>query len=318
MGETGNDGGKNWLESLIGGGLPQLLAGPAGKAISRLVGAGIEIPAAYLDKFAQGIRDNTEARSEISRAIARQAAALAVNDPDLMDRALNSMLNRSYRTQVNKDAIAANAMRELVDNPPAPESAGPSESWLSRFERYAEDASSDDLRLMFGKLLAGEIRQPGAISPTTLHFASMLDENTAKIIEKVLPVCIIGGAALIEALDPKISIPQVAYIEQAGFCSAGKTVKFVIGADGLLISPVTQTEYGFAIQGEPNTEIRVQAAILSHAGADLFKIVGRDFDFQALANFMLTRSGVKRFHYGKMVRSGTTTTMPEPTELFRR
>lgn len=43
----------SWLEVLADGGLPQIIAGPAGKAISRLVGATIEIPAAYIDGYAQ-------------------------------------------------------------------------------------------------------------------------------------------------------------------------------------------------------------------------------------------------------------------------
>lgn len=42
--------------------LPEMVAGPAGKAISRLVAGAVEVPAAYLDQFVQAIRSKTEAK----------------------------------------------------------------------------------------------------------------------------------------------------------------------------------------------------------------------------------------------------------------
>ncbi len=64
------DTGGSALERVLGGGLPQILLGPAGAAISRLVGATVEIPAAWLEARAQSIRDETEARSLIMKALA--------------------------------------------------------------------------------------------------------------------------------------------------------------------------------------------------------------------------------------------------------
>jgi hypothetical protein len=148
--------GSDWLATIIEGGVPQILLGPAGKAISRLVGAAVEIPAARMDSIAQRIRDKTEARSQISQAIAKRVAELSIDDPDVMERAMNNMLDREDRVQKNKDAVAVIAVQDLHENPPNQESEGPSDDFLTKFERYAGDASSDDLRMMFGKILAGE------------------------------------------------------------------------------------------------------------------------------------------------------------------
>ena len=311
------DESQDWLARITDGGLPQVLAGPAGKAISRLIGAGVEIPAAYLEGIAQGIRDKSEARSQISQAIAKQAASKAIDDPEVMQRAMYNMLERSYRTQKNKDAVAKVAVEDLIDRPPTVDSEGPSDDWMTKFERYAEDASSDELRAMFGKLLAGEAREPGTISQSTMHFVSMLDGETAKLIERVLPSCTIAGIALFETLNPKLSVAELSFIEQAGFWSADKTFNVKLDSQGVAIRLVDIAYNGFAIRGTPNTVVRFKAGLLSRAGADLVRIVSRPFDFEALADEALQKDDVTNFYYGRVEQEDDTFSIPNPIERVK-
>jgi hypothetical protein len=67
--------------------LPELIAGPAGKAISRLVAGVVEIPAAYLDSFAQSIKDKTAAKQLVSNEVAAAASKLAASDTNIVARA---------------------------------------------------------------------------------------------------------------------------------------------------------------------------------------------------------------------------------------
>ena len=313
--ETNESG--HWFSKTFEGGLPQLLAGPAGKAISRLIGAGVEIPAAWLEGIAQGIRDKSDARSQISQVIAKQVAEMAASDPEVMERAMGNMLARSYRVQKNKDAVAAVAIEDLTNDPPNPESQGPSDDWMMKFERYAEDASSDDLRTMFGKLLAGEIRKPTAISQATLHFVSMLDAQTAQLIERVLPACILNGAALFEIIKPALTVSEIAYIEQSGFWTAEKSVTIKYDSHGIFILRVNGNNMGVAIRGQADSEIILSAAILSRAGKDLIEIVNKPFDFQSLANVVLAKNGVTNFYYGQIVVTDSVGSLPHPIELSK-
>ncbi|MCX7567127.1 DUF2806 domain-containing protein [Sulfitobacter sp. F26169L] len=316
MSDIDDNSEKGWLTTAIEGGLPQILAGPAGKAISRLIGAAVEIPAVALEGVVQGIRDKSDARSQISQAIASRAAETAANDPDIMDRAIQTMLARSYRVQKNKDAVATIAIEELSENPPPANSEGPSDDWLNKFERHAEDASSDDLRIMFGKLLAGEVRRPGDVSAATLTFISNLDSDTAKLIQRVMPCCTNDGAAYLEALDTELTTPENAYLELAGFWSADKHLKMTFDANGTAIRKLTETGMGIAIIGDTEKYISLRGAILSRAGRDLVNVVGPDFDYQKLANYALKNEFVKKFYYGELVSSGINVSMPNPIELF--
>ena len=106
---------------------------------------------------------------------------------------------------------------------PQPEPGdGPSEDWLAQFERYAKDASSDQLRTLFAKLLAGKIQKPSCILPMTLHFVSMLDQKTASHIQRVFSYTIFASfdlstaRTLIDRCDPPLSVAQQLDLERSG------------------------------------------------------------------------------------------------------
>ena len=86
--------------------LPKILLGPAGTAISRLIGSVTDIPAAWLEQQAQGIKDATAARSHLTQALATQTAKTAVTDPEIMERAETNMVATAYRQQKNKETVA--------------------------------------------------------------------------------------------------------------------------------------------------------------------------------------------------------------------
>ncbi|MBL4873737.1 MAG: DUF2806 domain-containing protein [Rhodobacteraceae bacterium] len=282
----------SWLENLAEGGLPQLLAGPAGKAISRLVGSAVEVPAAYIDAFTESIKDRTKAKSKLTQAMGEKAAEMAVADPDLMDRAMNSFLGRQFRAQTNKEEIARIVVEELKSDPPSQDSEGPSEDWLNKFERYAEDASSEDLRLMFAKLLAGEIRSAGSISAATLHFVSMLDPEASKLIERVLPHCSLAAVCYMDAITPPLSHYEVTRLEQSGFWSAAKTLPVTYGDDGRTIIPVRDS-LGIFSQATPNHSVRLNISVLSKVGDDLANTINRDFAIKAFAEILFKNGSTK-------------------------
>jgi hypothetical protein len=163
--------------------LPKIVAGPAGEAISRLIGGAVDIPAAWLAQVAQGVKDRTEAKSVVSKAVADAAANLARNDPEVVQRAAHSLLAKELRHQTNREAIARKTIEHLGEEP-LEQTTKPDEDWLNVFERYAEDASSERLQDVWGRILAGELRQPKRFSLRTLRFISELDETVAAQFEK--------------------------------------------------------------------------------------------------------------------------------------
>lgn len=304
-----------WLGKALGAGAEKVITGSGVAAIGRLIGATADIPTAYLEGISQNIRDKSEARSLITKTLAEVAAEKASKDPVIMERALNNMLQKQYRSQENKDAVAKAALEALVSNPPSADKGGPSDQFMTNFERYAEDATSEDLRLMFGRLLAGEIRKPGSVSPASLHFVSMLDHGTAELIKRVLPACS-QDAAFLENIQPRLSVAEITYLEQAGFWAADKLLPLTFDGKGALIRIMRKNE-GYVCIAEPNKLIQLQLAILSHPGRDLVSATEIPFDYESMAETFF-RNGATYFHAGKAKYFDDKVSIPEGDKFKRQ
>ena len=146
--------------------LPHVIAGPAGKALSRLVAGALEIPVAYMDRFAQEIRNKTEARQVVSKEVAAAAARFAAADEDIVARAVYNLIAKEYRHQKSKEDIAKKTI-EILQQDSAGGQAQPQQplpdvddEWMNVFERHAQEATNERMQLLWARILAGEIRQP--------------------------------------------------------------------------------------------------------------------------------------------------------------
>ena len=267
----------NWVSAPADGGLPQLIAGPAGKAISRLIGAGADIPVAYLEGIAQKTRDKTDARSAVSRAIADAAKQQAVDDPQLVQAALNSMMSRSLRAQANKASIAKMAIEDLSEEPPKPEATGPDEDWLNVVERYAEDVSNDQLQGLWGKVLAGEIRQSGSFSMRTLRFLAEFSRRDAENFEEIAQKAFCGHVPRNSGLEARDEdITSLIDLETSGLVQTGGGLglmkSYSFNADGYIF--LSEGTICLVLFGEPGTEISYGALALTPLGRELLCLVG--------------------------------------------
>lgn len=283
-----------WLQEVFSGGLPQLLAGPAGKAISRLIGAGVEIPAAWLEQKAQSIRDETEARSTVMTTLAEKSAELGLENPQLLNRGLDNLLGRAYREQQNREAVAVKTL-EILSDAQEPTGEGPTDDWLNVFEGHAAKATSEELRSLFAKVLAGEIRQPGEFSLHTLHMVSVLDASLAEKIEQIAVYVWDGKFALQEAAKSNMRYDDLLALDDAGFLTMGAgtlSATLAVGTSGT--GGIRSAGIGVAGFFEPDKQVKIPAYPLSRAGRELFQIldVNPDVDAACRALWKLKPSSV--------------------------
>jgi hypothetical protein len=88
---------------------------------------------------------------------------------------------------VNVDQIAGIAAAELkseqsaIANDKEPEAPPISEDWLNAFESEAAQISSEQMKNLFAKVLAGEIRRPTSYSIKTIKLMAQLDNRAATL-----------------------------------------------------------------------------------------------------------------------------------------
>ena len=159
----------------------------AAAALDRLLGGFFGIPAAWLERHERRIRTQADSESIIRSAAAKRMKAAILNDEEVSEVVAEMALSASLSSVANKVSVAQLAIEDLSENgagqdDPADqqeEIAEVDEDWLNHFGSHAEKVSSERMQLLWAKVLAGEIRQPGAFSLSTLRLLSELDQSMA-------------------------------------------------------------------------------------------------------------------------------------------
>jgi hypothetical protein len=294
----------------VASGLPAPIKRNALKAFAQLCTAAVEIPVAYLEGKAAEKRAETAGRIKIIQASADEISKQLKVDPEFARIAANKYSQRILREQVNLDAICHAAALELQAsdstvgaNNVKPEDSEISEDWINAFEREACQKSSEEMRMLFGKILAGEIRKPSSYSIRTIRILANLDNQAAKLFQKLcsMTVSLRVGPELLDARVFSLGSNAASNALQKYGLSFGALS--VLQEYGLIISDynsyfeyfmckVEETEhgkqvvlpfgylnnfYGFQPMNEnaQKHKIRLHGVALSKAGKELLDIVDK-------------------------------------------
>ena len=191
------------------------LARNASKAFDKLCSAPKEWFDAYFEGKAAESRAESEGRVKIIEAGTDQIIQQMQVRPEYAKRAADKFAEKIIGEQINLDKISGIAADELKNiesdtptiqntNEPHQEQSADSTNqdanssgekviddvWLNIFEREARPQSTEEGQLLFGRILAGEIRNPGGYSFRTLKSLGELDENVAALFKNFCSTCI--------------------------------------------------------------------------------------------------------------------------------
>jgi F0F1-type ATP synthase delta subunit len=118
---------------------------------------------------------------------ASQIAEQMKTNPEYARAAATKFAHKIIRERVNVDQISVISAAELKSEPLAiandkePEAPPISEDWLNAFESEAPQISSEQMKSLFAKVLAGEIRRPTSYSIKTIKLMAQLDNHAASL-----------------------------------------------------------------------------------------------------------------------------------------
>lgn len=262
-------------------GIPNALVPSCLKALDRLLGAAVDFPVALIKRETAKIDAQTKAFEIVELAIAKSAGESAGTDTAMVDRALKVLVRKEYRKQSNREAVAAEAVGELKVDPPLAAEAPiaqepPSEDWLNVFERFAEDASTERMQGLWGRVLAGEIRRPGRFSLRTLRFLSEFSQSDAVLFAEICSFAV--GQLLLKALVMPEEIKDIRHLmqlEAAGLISdatgLGLTFQLTFDVTGHVM--LDEENLLLVFRGEPNTTIKLQCLSLTPLGVEVMALI---------------------------------------------
>lgn len=264
-------------------GIPKALIPTSVKALDRLVGAAVDIPVAWLAQKKAQIDAQTQAYTLVEKAIADAAANSAGGDTETVQNAVNVLVRKAYRKHVNRQSVAAAMVEDLRASAPdeqqdasAPPPPSLDEDWLNVFERYAEDASTERMQHLWGRVLAGEIRKPGRYSTRTLRFLSeftqadglMFAEFAKSVMGDLAPRSLVKPVGK-EVIRDLIFLESSGLIQGASGTGLGATMKF----DGSGNVFMREGSLLILLQGNPGESFQFEACVLTPLGQELLGLL---------------------------------------------
>ena len=309
-------------EIFAGLNLPTVIAGPAGKAISRLIAGIAEFGSAWLQGLAQQIGDSAAARSAGQKAIGDAAAKIAASDDALVQRAVHALVAKEYRHQKNKESVVLKTidiLKNTNDQNPLTTPPDVDDDWINVFERYAEAASSERFRDLWARVLAGQIRKSGTFSLRTLRFISELDADTAQLFEKWAPAVINGDVIQTPPQVRGTNFADLLRLQEAGLInfSSGTLLRrhTVSKRDKIAFRYKT---HAVGIQTTDATTLQYPAAPLTKVGREIYSNLDVEDSVENARQFATAVSKYKvgRIVYGTFLR--TSGEIMSPIDLWVR
>ena len=159
------------------------------KAFNRLFSAGVEIPAAWLEGISNAQKTSNDAQIQLIKAVGYKTAQSVTLPDQYVEAVTLKSFKRIFGEQLNLDSVLSNTpaqLKGLLDQTSGShgsEKKEISDDWLNTFEKAAGEKSSEEMRLLFSKVLAGEIIRPGTYSIRAIQILSSLETEVAKLFQ---------------------------------------------------------------------------------------------------------------------------------------
>ena len=119
----------------------------------------------------------------LSNAVSRIEPTLSVET--VLEVCDSRVKNDALRHELNTSNAIIFAEEVLREDDSEPLSEKVDDDWLYRWRDYTGDVSNADLQMLWGRVLAGEVKAPGTYSLRCLDFIRNLSQSEAKLIESM-------------------------------------------------------------------------------------------------------------------------------------
>jgi hypothetical protein len=195
--------------------IPAPIRRNAFKAFAQLCTAVVDLPVAFLEGIASETRAQTEGRIKIISTSAEKIAEQINVDPEYARVAVKKYGQKIIRERVNLDQVSAVAAQQIqkdatipIDEQQANNNEVPpiDDDWLNHFEIEASQKSTEEMQLLFGRILAGEIQKPSSFSIKTVKLLGELDSRAANLFRHICSSCVSikVGDMVIDARVPSL------------------------------------------------------------------------------------------------------------------
>ena len=197
-----------------------------------------------------------------------------------LSRINDRLVAKEVKRQNNIDdvvEIAANDLKETEQVSDIPVD----QDWSARFFDIVQDVSDKEMKILWGKILAGEIRTPKSYSMRTMELLRNLSKEEAGIFVKVSQFVLKENEYFIYNETDVMSkfgicYPDIAKLTEIGLIQAGEFVQKTYKALPIMNRQIgiTYANYVIILTMESNAEnVSIPINCLTTAGQELYKLI---------------------------------------------
>lgn len=240
-----------------------------------------------------------EAKSESIKAI-EKAKTQAIIDGDMgkaqyLDRVNDRLINKETKRQKNIEEVVAVAGTLLQTEDKVSENPI-DQDWTTRFFDIIQDVSDNEMQVLWGQILAGEIKQPKSYSLRTLETLRNMTKDEAETFQKVAQFVLVQDEAFLFSSDDVLVKYGINYSKIAKLIEIGLLQPGVFVRRQYVSTNMTDEQY-VIIYGDlvvlitikPNTStFSIPIRLLTTVGKELVKLVDITPNIDYLKEFATT------------------------------
>lgn len=237
---------------------------------------------------------------------------LLLANENLQERTHNRIEFQENKKQLNIESITAVAAENLINEEPVNDDPI-DEDWKTRFFNIAEDVSNEEMQELWGRILAGEIKQSKSFSLRTLELLKNLSKDEAEIFTKLAEYKFISGnKSLIYNKDNyvenklNINFTDKLLLTELGLITGTDNLEFSFPPSG----QNTQTQLielgkkAIAVYREPQSPKKaLDVIVLTKTGAELSTLIEQSYKLEYVelicSNF---KDEKNKIEYGDLIK----------------
>lgn len=306
--EEGGQNGNPLAPIIQATNLPSTLKGKAQRIFLRFLAGSLAHP--YVREVRQNL-DDMDARSRINMMVAEELGRQAIADPAFMERAKARLLGETVQKQENLESVLV-AANEKIEQTVDADAEGigenePSQDWINSFTREAELASSDELRDRLAGILAGEIKNPGSFSRSTIRTVAEMDQELLQQFSRALQYRFDDAILTEESWNTGEMFMIGTALEHAGLIggTSGFIHKQIKGnQDGNAF--LVRSGNAIVIKSKPGVEKQLSCWLMTKVGQQIASLLDHpsSVDQLKLAAKRLNKDEVTSIHLGRLINGG--------------
>lgn len=204
---------------------------------------------------------------------------------ELVNRAKNRMLAEAIKKESNREKVLMLATNEVQQSEKISEKPV-DEDWLTRFFHIVGNVSSEEMQVVWSKILAGEIIQPGRFSLRTLETIRNVSKDEAEIFQKVIPIVMNSSNNLFITNDRDIlekngiSYEMILRLGECGLISSNSLLSLNLKVTKHDCALISNNDNLIKISVKDNITYNFSIGVytLTKAGEELYSILNKTYD----------------------------------------